>query len=88
MPEKRPGMGIYKRKKESEQETYHAGVHEKKNSVKKTWTRPRKKVLAQENTHQESVHEKKNSFKKYALVQEGVQEIKNSSKKKKTRSKN
>ena len=55
----------------------------KKNSVKKTWTRPRKKELAEEKTHQESVHEKKNSFKKYALVQEGVQEIKNSFKKKK-----
>ena len=48
-----PGMGIYKRKKESEQESYHARVHEKKNSVKKTRTRPRKrsrkKELVQEN---------------------------------------
>ena len=49
------GLGIYKRKKESEQESKHARVHAKKNSIKKTRTRtrkrPRKKELGQENTH-------------------------------------
>ena len=59
-----PGMGIYKRKKESEQESYHARVHEKKklgqenmDASKKKSTcsrkhaprkRPRKKELVQE----------------------------------------
>ena len=49
-----PRLGIYKRKKESEQESKHARVHAKKNSIKKTCTRtrkrPRKTGLAQEET--------------------------------------
>ena len=45
-------VGIYKRKKESEQESDHARVTKKR-------TRSRKHALVQE-----SIHEKKNSFKK------------------------
>ena len=58
-PKSGPGLGIYKRKKESEQESKHARVHAKKNSIKKTRTRTRKHALVQE-----SVHEKKNPLKK------------------------
>ena len=53
------GLGIYKRKKENEQESKHARVHAKKNSIKKTRTRTRKHALVQE-----SVHAKKNSGEK------------------------
>ena len=41
--EHRPGLGIYKRKKESKQESNHAFDQEKKNSSKKEISRSRKK---------------------------------------------
>ena len=46
--EHRPGLGIYKRKKESKQESNHAFDQEKKNSSKKEISRSRKKEVVQE----------------------------------------
>ena len=77
-----PGLGIDKRKKESEQESKHARVHAKTHASTQTRTRPRKHAR---------VHAKKNSIKKtrtrtrkHALVQESVHAKKNSGKKTRT----
>ena len=64
------GLGIYQRKKENEQESNHARLHKKENSVKKTRMRSRKKELAQESTHST----KKTSMKKNDNGQESNQE--------------
>ena len=59
LPPPPQGLGIYKRKEESKQETNQAFDKEKKNSLKKKRSRPRKRAIVQESVHEKRTRKRK-----------------------------